>query len=417
MTTGTNANKDPSGPWTVARKLQAWFRTSGGLLARLLLRSVLVTAASLLLGACADPPAAYWEAVGDEPVWDDDDSAGDDDDSAVGPGPGDDDDTGDDNSGDDDSGDDDIGDDDTGDDNDTGDDDDDTEPTTPPPPPPLVPVANSHHIVHIADTWAWDSILVLSDADLGPMITSQNKPADLAYERWTQNIHHSWYATGEDMADAINGILSPVGAAPMKVLVDELKTESMDKLEACANRMRTVYPQWTGRWGTYVVNGSGVAYPNLNPAIDALLDADAILAVELYTARSTYCASGNTAYERDVWLSEFFAGTSTQGRFGWLVARRTSRGSPSHLNVLFGVTDTYMNETGPAVFLDRMFYVWVTRSGYRSFLLAANGGAGAWKWDQPYMSNTSRDQAFAESFLHYCVDGYTSSRLGQVSCP
>jgi hypothetical protein len=85
--------------------------------------------------------------------------------------------------------------------------------------------------------------------------------------------------------------------------------------------------------------------------------------------------------------------------------------------VLFGVHDMYMDGEAPAVFLDRMFYVWVTRSGYPSVLdLAVGGGPGAWKWDQPYMSNTSRDLAFAESFDHYAVRGDRTSRLGQVQC-
>lgn len=83
---------------------------------------------------------------------------------------------------------------------------------------------------------------------------------------------------------------------------------------------------------------------------------------------------------------------------------------------MFGVTDTYMDGTVPSIFLDRMFYVWVTRSGYRSFLLSPAGGAGAYKWEAAAVGNTSRDLAFKESFQHYCIDGLTSSRLGQVDC-
>jgi len=280
-----------------------------------------------------------------------------------------------------------------------------------------LPGPASFHVIDGADTYAWDSILALSDADLGPLIAAQNQPTGLPSLHWTQNIHTSWYADGETMADAIHGGLQAVGTAPIRVMVDELSSGTIDMIEDCADRMRTVYPQWAGRWGAYLVNGSGVAYPNLNPAIDALLDADAAIAAEMYVHQSSYCSAGSGAYDRDVWLGEFFAGTSTQGRFGWLVARRTSRSSNSHLSAMFGVTDDYLNGTSPSVFLDRMFYVWATRSGYRSFMLLANGGIGAWKWDQPAMSNTSRDQAFHESFLHYSVSGATSSRLGQVTCP
>jgi hypothetical protein len=59
----------------------------------------------------------------------------------------------------------------------------------------------------------------------------------------------------------------------------------------------------------------------------------------------------------------------------------------------------------------------VTRSGYPSIISLQNGGPGAWKWDGPYVSSTSRDLAFAQSFEHYVVQGKSSSRLGPVSCP
>ena len=331
---------------------------------------------------------------------DDDDTAPDDDDDTA---PDDDDDTA------------------PGDDDDTApDDDDDTAPDADDATgddAPFVWVPTSHHTVHIDDVWAWDAIAALAANGYGPRITSQNKPPSIAWNDWTRNYHYSWAADGVALADSINAILSDPAGAPGKVLIDELKADSLDMIREAAERMATVYPQWAGRWGAYIVNGEAVAYPGLNPAIDALLDANALLAVELYPHQSRYCEEGATAYERDLWLADFFSGTATQGRFDWLVQRRTNRGSASHISVVFGVTDSFLNGTAPAVFLDRMFYVWVTRSGYRSFLLDENGGPGAWKWDQPYMSNTSRDLAFSTSYLHYSVIGSTSSRLGQVSCP
>ena len=271
--------------------------------------------------------------------------------------------------------------------------------------------------MHIDDVWAWDAIADLAASGCGPRVTSQNKPPSIAWADWTQNYHHSWAPEGIALADTIDAILSDPAGAPGKFLIDELKADSLDQIREAAERMASVYPQWAGRWGAYLVNGEAVAYPGLNPAIDALLDADALIAVELYPHQSRYCDEGATAYARELWLADFFTGTPTQGRFDWLVQRRTNRGSDSQLSVVFGVTDSFLDGAAPAVFLDRMFHVWVTRSGYRWFLLDENAGPGAWKWDQPCMSNTSRDLAFSESCLHDSVNGSTSSRLGQVSCP
>jgi hypothetical protein len=275
------------------------------------------------------------------------------------------------------------------------------------------------HIVHIADTYSWDAIKALSESNGGPMITSQNKPEGVPYDHWNRNISVLWYQSGEQMADAINAILSNPAGAPARVMIDEVRSASKDMVAACARRMRSVYPQWRGRWGAYIVTGEAIAYPNLQPAIDELLDAGAPLGVEMYAHQSRYCASGSTIAERDRWLGDYFHGSRgafSQGRFHWLAQRRRIRGSESQLTVLFGVTDDFLDGRAPAKFLDRMFYVWATRSGYRGTILDDNGGPGAWKWDAPKMGNTSRDLAFAESFQHYSVEGRISSRLGPVPC-
>jgi hypothetical protein len=280
------------------------------------------------------------------------------------------------------------------------------------------PVA--HHIVVIADRSSWNSIRALSDEHVNVLVTSQNKPEDLPWGRWARNISVTWYETGEEMADAIAAILTDPAGAPARVMVDELRSAEVDKVAACAARMRAAYPELAGRWGAYLVHGLAVAYPNLQPAIDELLLADAALVPEMYPARSQYCAAGDTAYDRDVWLSDYFRGSRgsfPQGRVHWLVNRRTHLGSASSIAPIFGVTDTFMTGDQPARFLDRMFYVWATRSGYRSLLLAENGGPGAYKWQHPHTSNTSRDLAFASSYAHYSAGGSTSSRLGQVPCP
>jgi len=284
---------------------------------------------------------------------------------------------------------------------------------------------HSYHTVHKDDIWAWDSIWALAQAypDVGPMINSQNKSDLVPNTMWAQRIDPDWYATGTEMADAMHQAFIPFDTAPRVIMIDELKTQpagTIQKFAECADRMRTVYPQWEGRWGVHVVNGPAVDYSGLNPGLDALLKANAVLAVEMYPLQSDYCNNGSTVGQRDQWLADFFRGDQgafPQHRFHWLMERRAQLGSNSHVSIEFAVTDGYMNGTSPAIFLDRLFYVWRNKSGYGSLIYVGNGGVGAWKWDEPDMSNTSRDEAFAESFNHYCVAQNPNSLKGQVPCP
>ncbi|MCA9667720.1 MAG: hypothetical protein KC503_19105 [Myxococcales bacterium] len=294
-------------------------------------------------------------------------------------------------------------------------------PPPPPPPPPALPAIRSNglHTVHIDDNGSWNSIYELTQQHGAPaMICSQNRSPHVPADSWCKNVHTSHYPTGAAMADAIARILQQREAA--KVMIDELKTSTQGYVKACADRLRAVYPQLAGRWGAYLVNGSAVSYPVLAAGIDALLDARAIIAAEMYPHYSSYCGAGSTTAARDVWLAAFFRGSGgafPQGRFHWLAQRRKSRASQSQLTVLFGVTDAFLDGTKPALFVDRMFYIWLSRSGYPSTLGLANGGPGAWKWDKPYMSNSSRDLAFKQSFEHYVVQDNRASRLGPVPCP
>lgn len=276
------------------------------------------------------------------------------------------------------------------------------------------------HTITAAKLTTWDAILALSSSHAGQLIAAQNQPPGVSANRWAKNIHTSHYATPEAMADAMHLTFVKGGGAPLAMLIDEVKTSTEGYIKTVADRMRTVYPQWKGRWGAYLVNGTAVAYPNLATGIDALLQADAIIAVELYPYLTDYCSSGTTTAARDKWLGDFFHGSRgafPQGRFHWLAQRRAAKGSASHLTVVFGVTDKFVGGSGAAKLIDRMFYVWITRSGYPSIISLQGGGPGAWKWDGPYVSSTSRDLAFAQSFEHYVVQGKISSRLGPVSCP
>ena len=278
----------------------------------------------------------------------------------------------------------------------------------------------SFHIVTHWNPYAWDSILGLAKSNPRILIASQNPQAGVAYTSWARNIHPSQFATPTAMADAMHLTFVTNVNSPRIILIDELKTSTEAYIKAVADRMRTVYPQWKGRWGAYLVNGASISYPNLTAGIDALLVAGAFIVPEMYPHKSSYCSSGTSAGAQDKWLGEFFRGSGgafPQGRFHWLVQRRTYRASTSHLPILFGVADSFVGGSGASVFIDRMFYVWVTRSGYPGTLSSANGGPGAWKWDYPAMSNTSRDLAFAQSYQHYVVQGLKTSRLGQVTCP
>ncbi len=275
---------------------------------------------------------------------------------------------------------------------------------------------HSFHIIDRADSYAWDAIRGIVDRNDAALICSQNRPDDLPTDRWAQKVNATWYGSGQELAEAIHGALSLGTSSPRMVMVDELNSGTIEIIADAAEHMRTHYPQWTGFWGVFIVNGTAVSYARLNPAIDALFDAQATLAVELYPRQSEYCASGSSAGARDVWLAEFINGSSSLARMNWLMKRRTWKNSNSHISVLFGVTDSYMDGTNPAVFLDRIFYVLLTRSYHDWTISLENGGPGAYKWDAPAMGNTSRDAAFVDSWEHYVEAGRQSSHKGQVSC-
>jgi hypothetical protein len=270
------------------------------------------------------------------------------------------------------------------------------------------------NIVNRTDTPFWDSIKTLVEGNVGPLVASQHKPDTVAHTKWCQNISPLRFTSGEAMANRINQILSQ-DDRPQLVMIDELRTDTVQKIHACARRMRTAFPVHRGRWGAYLVNGTAVSYARLNPAIDALLAADAILACEMYARESDYCA----AADPDKWLEDFFLGSQgafPQPRFHWLAERKASRRSASRLTVLFGVTNSYIDNGDGTKFLDRMFYIWATRSGYRAIVSVANGGAGSWKWESGAIASGTRDLAFAGSWNHYCREGLTSSRMGALTC-
>jgi hypothetical protein len=278
--------------------------------------------------------------------------------------------------------------------------------------------ARSFHFVYEGDEPYWDSILELGATNPAIAYVARDRPDEIAPERWVKSQHTSYHATGTDMARAINAILVDPATAPIMVMVDELNESSIDYVAELASVMRTRYPQWEGRWGAF-----STVFTGGQPAIDELLEAHAHIAAERYIGRDWYCEQGDNAGERDIALATFFDGSPTLARFDWLVARRAHFGSRSPLTTLFGVTDRWMTGASPAVYLDRMFYVWVTRTRHPGAISIDSGGPGAWKWTPRHVeggfgtTNTSRDLAFAESVRWYSIEGNRTSRLGQVPCP
>jgi hypothetical protein len=282
-----------------------------------------------------------------------------------------------------------------------------------------------YHIIDPNDTHAFDSIASMVLTNGVGYLASHQPPTEVPRKHWAQNISPKWYASGEEMARAINGGLVQ-GAAPGMIMIDELNGNSRQKINECAVFMKAQYPQWEGRWGCYIVDGYGVSYRNLDPAISSLLVANATVAPEFYPKQSWYCNAHPTNIGvRDQWLSDYFYGEGPRNygrcctrlaRFHWLIERRRELKSKSSVCPLFGVSDQFMDGTQPVRFLDRMFFVWVTRTGYAGLLHDSNGGAGSWKWQRPFMSNSSRDLAFSRSWEWYCKDKKRTSRMGRVAC-
>jgi hypothetical protein len=280
------------------------------------------------------------------------------------------------------------------------------------------PAPHSFHIIDRDDVYAWDSVREMVESEPGPLICSQNRPEDLDAGLWAQKVNATWYASGAELAAALHAALVVTDPHPTVVMIDELNSGTVDIIAEAAEIMAAEHPQWAGHWGAFLVNGTSVHFAGLQPAVDALLDAHASISVEFYPYQSSYCSAGSTSAARDAWLATFYSGDSDIARFDWLRERREGRGSQSDLSVIFGTIDAYMDGGHAAWFLDRMFYVWVTQTDHADLFNESLGypGPGAYKWDDPSMSNTSRDLAFVESWQHYVLAGETTSREGAVDC-
>jgi hypothetical protein len=178
-------------------------------------------------------------------------------------------------------------------------------------------------------------------------------------------------------------------------------------------------PGYANRWGAYIAYGSASSGPDFQPfitAIDAVYANHGSLLPEFYAGYAGYftsCSGCTNDGQRDVSLnSRFFSGA---GKLSWLMGRRPT-GSLSQVHPIFAVGTTVLtsaNDANNARFLDRLFYVFVTRSGWRTLALNAQnpGGIGSYKWDdQPWGTgtNTTRDNYFSILWNRYSIAGATT---------
>lgn len=196
------------------------------------------------------------------------------------------------------------------------------------------------------------------------------RPAGLHPSRWVQNVYPGWYSSGTEMAQAIIGGLRS-SDPPAYVMIDELKGSNKKMVAECANYLKNYSasgqtPDIRGRWGAYLVNGVNVSYARLNPAIDALLEADAIITCEVYLKISTWKLLGRRYITRNMW------GTKRNARLKWLIARKQYKNSKSHITGLIGLTDKYLNRKKTGDFIREMQRTW------QQIIPEPMGG---WKWD------------------------------------
>jgi len=195
--------------------------------------------------------------------------------------------------------------------------------------------------------------------------TQYPRPEGLEFNRWIQNIAPQWYPTSQALAEAIaGGLRSPNG--PAYVMIDELKASNIDKIAEAA-RLLKKETDIQKRWGAYIVNGTAVSYSRLNPAIDRLLEANAILCCEMYFKMSLYKKLGKSYLTQNMW------GTKSRAKLKWLVARKRYKKSNSHIVGLIGLTPTYLDlPRGSGDFIREMMRTW------EQIIPEKLGG---WKWD------------------------------------
>jgi hypothetical protein len=278
--------------------------------------------------------------------------------------------------------------------------------------------------VDVATAGDWPALTALIRDEPATRWVSETPPP-VGPQRWALRLGVEDFADGEALGARIAAVLEGRGSppAPAHVIVDELRGgagTTTARIADCAAWLRRERPGLDGgRWAVYLAHQDVAPFDALAPALDQVLAAGATIAVEMYANHGAYCDNGPSSEQRDAWLADFFLGgrgSSPRRGFGWLDERRRALGSRSRLTAVFGVTDVYLDGPAPAEFLDRMFLVWATRTGFPQVIGAANGGAGSYKWQRGHLDARLRDEAFTGAWDHYCRAGRTTPLAGPVPC-
>lgn len=223
-----------------------------------------------------------------------------------------------------------------------------------------------------------------------------------------------------DGTTVVNDIVATLTNNEAQIVVfDELASANKDFLRDIAVTLRQNYPQFNGRWGTYVVFGSNVSYGNFRSVLTEFLKANAPIFPEFYINYIDYCTIDRSDYNRrDAWLKAQFEGNSSLSRFKFLDELRTDLGSSSPIAPIIAVTDTYNDGATPFKMIDRVMWGFINSSlGSKYGYLNGSGnpgGIGTWKWDQDGMNpeNTGRGDEFVDSWISYCKSRNKNPRSG-----
>lgn len=291
------------------------------------------------------------------------------------------------------------------------------------------------HILNVSSPNNYNSIVNLVNAGTGSYVCSNSMPSGITSARWCKKIqtfHSSGsgfaFSSGTNMALSANGIVPALQAGAQYVMLDELDNGSRGDVRAqiveCCAAM-AAYPQYTGRWGCFLSMKHYAAELNSSSpsqaAIDALLNAQAIVGAEMYVTQWAYhYESGGSSNVTnpapnypagDTWLGNYWKGGPSIARFMWLVNRRNSLGSSSRLTAVFSVYDADLNrQQRQNAFMNHCLWVWRHKTGYPSTINATNGGAGTYKWDS--IGDTGRDAVYETAWNYYCRDFSTGSGAG-----
>lgn len=271
------------------------------------------------------------------------------------------------------------------------------------------------------DTAQWDQLnsgLVATTS--GPRLggTATTPPTGVTTAKYARIVNVG-SLTAQQVRDAVVAALADPNAF---VAINEIASGTNTTIAQAANLIGTGYPN---RWGAFIEYGSGATGPTFqlySTAINAVYANHGRLLPELYPRYTQYWNCNGTTpcatdTDRDNWMNNtFFRGT---GKLSWLMQQKPAT-SQSKVNPIFGVGNTFLNstnETGNQRFLDRMFYVFVTKSQYRSLALYTNdGGIGSYKWsgiDNVLGQGTvsTRDNIFAILWKRYAGNATTAGAL------